>query len=142
MCLVAVVLLAAARVGTAFAANSGWYTMVDDRVPIPYGIADAKLRPDDLRATFTKDLVVLLGEEDNNPNHHRLNREAEARAQGRHRFERGVRFFETAGNEAKSLQAPFRWRQETVPGTAHNKLGMSETAADLLSEKTRDCKAG
>ena len=63
-------------------------------------------------------------------------------AQGRHRFERGVRFFETAGNVAKSLQAPFRWRLETVPGTAHNKLGMSEAAADLLSEKTRDCKAG
>ena len=67
VCVVAVVLLAAARVGTPFAANSGWYTMVDDRVPIPYGMADAKLSPDELRATFTKDLVVLLGEEDNNP---------------------------------------------------------------------------
>lgn len=121
-----------ARIRTAIAANAGWYTMVDPKVAMPYGLAETETDMARIRDALGTRLIVLLGEADNNPNHRHLRRATEAMAQGAHRFERGQTFFATARKFADAIGAPFAWELETVPDVGHSNRKMAPAAAKLL----------
>lgn len=121
-----------ARVDVAIASSAGWYTFPTREVAFPYGLGDSVIEDAQLRAALGKQLVLLLGENDNDPNHNELNRSREAMAQGTHRLERGTNYFRCAQNAAQELGVNFRWKCVVVPGVGHDYRRMSEIAATQL----------
>jgi hypothetical protein len=81
---------------------------------------------------FGRKLIVMLGEDDTNPHHKHLPRSPQANAQGRHRFERGQNFYQTAKKQAAELHASFHWELVTVPGVAHSDSKMAAAALRYL----------
>ena len=84
-------------------------------------------------AALARPVTILLGEEDRDPHHPQLRRDAGSDAQGTNRFDRGRAFFAEAGAAARRLGLPFAWRLATVPGVAHSNAGMAVAAAPLLA---------
>lgn len=123
-----------ARIGTAVAANAGWYTMVDETVDMPYGLGATETPSDRIKDALGTRMVILLGEEDNDPNHRYLRRAPEAMAQGAHRFDRGRKFYETARDYATAKGIPFAWEIQTVPGVAHSNRKMAPAAAQFVGK--------
>ena len=113
-------------------ANAGGYSALDFDTDFPYGIKDMGINDKRLKNIFSKELLIQLGEEDTDPNHENLNREAAAMKQGRYRLERGKYFFEIAKAQAKRLNVPFKWKIRTVPGAAHENDKMAIDAAQYL----------
>ncbi len=120
------------RVRTAIAANAGWYTMPTDEVAFPYGLKYSGTEVRNLAPSFRKRLIVLLGEEDIDEKHKYLLRTPEAMVQGRHRLERGRRFYETAQRAASERNVEFQWELHSVPGVGHSNSRMAVRAAELL----------
>lgn len=121
------------RVRTAIAANSGWYTTPAPGVPFPYGVQGLALTSEQLRAAFSSDLVIFLGEHDNaQETRGHLRETEETAAQGPHRLARGRHFHEVAQREAARHGLPFNWRLHVVPGVGHDYRAMAEAAADFL----------
>ncbi len=123
-----------ANIKLAIAANAGWYCLPDPAKPWPYGFGHTGLSEADIKRYLAFPLVVLLGEKDNDPNHHQLSRKREAEAQGPNRLARGKYFFATGRALAKQWNAPFNWKLQTVPGVAHSNKGMAEAAAKLIAD--------
>ena len=121
-----------ARVKRYIAANAGWYTTPDFEAPYPYGLRDAGVDESALTKALERDVVVLLGDLDNDAMHRSLRRTPEALRQGPHRFARGQFFFERARRSAEELDAPFNWRLETVPYAKHSNGEMALAAAALI----------
>lgn len=122
-----------ARVRTALAANSGWYTTLEPDAPFPYGLGGLSLPPGQLEVALGRDLVVFLGELDNeNETRGHLRETAETNAQGAHRLARGRHFHAVAEAESVRLGLPLRWRLQVVPGVGHDYRKMSAAAADHL----------
>ncbi len=126
-----------AKVKMAIAANAGWYTMPDLNKAWPYGLKGTGLTQADVKRFLSFPLVILLGEKDNDPQHHQLRRNKESDEQGTNRFDRGKNFFAYGQNLAKQLKAPFNWKIQTVPGVAHSNAGMSAAAAAIVAEEAQ-----
>jgi len=129
-----VILNPESRVKMAIAANAGWYTMPDFSIGFPYGLKNSEITEDNLKDSFQKRLIVLLGEEDTDEHHKELRRTPKAMQQGKQRFERGHKFYETAEKEADNLAVKLNWTLKTVPGVAHNNPKMVVAAAEVLSQ--------
>ncbi|MCC7486756.1 MAG: hypothetical protein IT529_17420 [Burkholderiales bacterium] len=129
-----VLLLPDARYERAVAANAGWYTMPRFDVAFPYGLKGSPATAASLSKSLARELVILLGERDNDPEHHQLRRTPRALAQGANRVERGEDFFATARARAAELHAPFGWTLEYVPGAGHSNAQMAGAAAALLMQ--------
>ncbi|MEO1245855.1 MAG: hypothetical protein AAFX56_09270 [Pseudomonadota bacterium] len=121
-----------ARVKRFLPANAGWYTMPDLDIEYPYGLKGTGVTPEQLRAVLENDVVVLLGDQDNDPNHESLRRSAGADLQGTHRFARGKTFYETARASAEQLNADFAWEMRVVQGVAHKNGGIAAASGDLI----------
>lgn len=122
------------RAKAVIAANAGYYTLpvgaaAAGNFPYPHSLGGTPAEADQARRAFARKLHVLLGEEDNDPAHHQLDRGAGSMLQGPHRFARGQFFFETARKEAARMGAPFNWSLGTVPGAAHQNGKMARAAA-------------
>jgi poly(3-hydroxybutyrate) depolymerase len=122
-----------AKVQLAVAANAGWYTMPDTQVSYPYGLAGTSVADDGLQTAFNSPMVVLLGKEDNDPNHKHLRKTPEAEAQGPHRLARGRSFFNRASVVAELLDTPLAWRRIEVPRVGHSNTRMAPVAAKLMA---------
>lgn len=120
------------RARVAVAANAGWYTMLDEDVPFPYGLDGAPVRSDELARAFAANLVVILGARDADPNDPSLRRDARTDEQGRQRLERGRTFFRTAQALAREHSFAFGWRLHVEPGLAHSHAGAARAAAPFL----------
>lgn len=130
-----VLFLPEARYARAVAANPGFYTMPDFTVDFPYGLGNSTASEASLKQSLGRDFVLLLGDRDTDPESKDLRRTPQAMAQGACRFERGQRYFRTAGENAAALDTPFNWQVRIVPGVAHQNSGMSGPAAAVLMEK-------
>ncbi len=117
------------------AANAGWYTMTDFSEIFPYGFKNSPMTVEKLTPKFGLDIVVLLGENDTNPNASSLRKTEEAMRQGKHRFERGHSFYAQAKTLADSLKIEFKWTKATVPGVGHSNFGMAPAADKIISER-------
>jgi poly(3-hydroxybutyrate) depolymerase len=124
-----VLAIPAARFRVAVAANAGSYAMPDPEQRYPYGVAS--LEPARWRPALGRRLIVLLGDEDTDPDDKSLPRAPEAMAQGAHRYERGERFFSSARNAAAKLGVPFNWYLEIARG-GHSDAPMAAAAAQFV----------
>lgn len=127
------------RVEVAISANAGSYTMPvfsGNGVPaFPWSLDRSIVSDAQLKADFAQPMLVMLGEDDTDPNHKFLPREPEAMAEGPYRFARGQKFFATAKQQAQSMSAPFNWKLVTVPGVGHSDSGMAAAAVKYLFER-------
>ena len=123
------------RIERAIAANAGSYTMPLADEAFPHGLGGTTIGDDDLRALFSRPLLVLLGEADNDPGHPELPREPGAMRQGPHRLARGLHYFETARREAARLGVSLAWQVATAPGVAHSASDMAPYAARHFFER-------
>lgn len=121
----------------AIAANAGWYTLPDKTTDWPYGTGTLPVGGPALKAWLEKPLLIMLGDQDTDPNGTSLRKTTEAMEQGPHRFARGQYFFQLAKQAAEALNAEFRWRKETVPGVAHSNRGMAKAAAPIIAAHAR-----
>ncbi len=126
-----------AKVLRAVCANAGWYTMPDFKQPYPYGLEKTPCTKSDLKALYSKDVIVLLGEADTSQTSSSLRRTPQAMLQGRFRLERGRHFFDISKQMAKRLSAPFSWKIQFVPGARHSNKQMKAAAAVFLFEQTK-----
>jgi poly(3-hydroxybutyrate) depolymerase len=122
------------RIERAVAANSGHYTLPLASEAFPHGIGGTPVSDHDLRALFSRPLVILLGDADVDRDHPQLPRDPPDMRQGAHRFERGQNYFAVARSEAARLGVPLAWEIATAPGVAHVAADIAPYAARLLFE--------
>ncbi|HET6323235.1 MAG TPA: hypothetical protein VFG04_00940 [Planctomycetaceae bacterium] len=127
-----VLLLPQARYARAVVGTPGWYTMPRFDVKYPYGLGDSPATEASVRTSLGRDVVLLLGDQDTDPNHEELRSTRQAEAQGPHRVARGQTFFREAAKRAAALNTRFGWRLRYVRGAEHRPSQMSATAAELL----------
>lgn len=120
------------RVSRAVAANAGWYTVPSQSDVLPYGLAGTGLKSVNLTEAFSRQMVILLGTNDNDPQRRFLRRTNQAMRQGPHRLARGHYFFKAAKIEAAHLGAPILWRLVEVDGVGHSARRMVPPAARIL----------
>ncbi|TWT41329.1 alpha/beta hydrolase [Botrimarina hoheduenensis] len=121
-----------ARVDRAVAANPAFCTYPVPDNAYPFGVGGAAVSDGDLRAWFSRPLVVLLGDRDTGPRKHPLSNGPEALEQGPNVFARGLGFFRSALVESDRLGAPFAWRLEVVNGVGHSNTHMASHAVRHL----------
>jgi hypothetical protein len=121
------------HLGTAVAANAGWYLVPDDDESFPYGLHGIPPDEDDLSDAFHSRLVVLLGADDVDEDDELLRHDSGADAQGSTRLERGLSFFSRARETAIDRGFDFGWSLVVVPGVDHDHTLMARAAASLLA---------
>lgn len=124
-----------ARIETAIAANAGWYTQPTFDKLFPAGLQNSTATAETQKLVLNKKLFVLLGDLDTNTKDPNLPRSPAAKAQGKHRFERGYRFYETALDEAAKLGMTLAWELRIAKNIGHSHHEMAEPAASLLAEQ-------
>jgi poly(3-hydroxybutyrate) depolymerase len=122
------------RIALAVTANAGSYTLPDFEEKFPYGLRDSAMSETRLKAALTAPMLVLLGENDIDPNDKYLPKNAEAVAQGPHRFARGHTFFRAAETASERLGVPLAWTKVVVPGVGHDNSRMAPVAARVMFE--------
>ncbi len=88
----------------------------------------------DVRKALAKRLVVMLGENDNDPEAVDMGKSDGAVKQGGSRLERGENFFKAATTLANELGAKFAWELDEVAGPT-GAQPMCKAAADTLFKK-------
>ncbi len=115
------------------AANAGLYTLPTPSAPLIYGLAGAPMDRSDLAAALKSPLTILLGAEDNDPNHGDAHLHTPtADRQGRARLTRGRNFFRIARMVAQRAGLPMNWSLEVIPGVGHDHRRMARIAAERL----------
>jgi hypothetical protein len=127
-----VLMMPNARYAKAAIGTPGWYTMPRFDVKFPYGLRGSPVTPASLKVVLGRNVVLLLGEDDTDPNHEELLKTPEAEAQGPHRVARGRTFFHELSQRAKEMNTPFAWKIMMVRGAAHQPSKMSPSAATVL----------
>jgi len=127
-------LLPEARYARAVIGTPGWYTMPDFDTAWPYGLKHTQTDRAALKKILERDVVLLLGAQDNDPNHFELSKTPRSMAEGPHRVARGENFFKQIQARASELHANLAWRKQMVPGAAHEPKKMSGPAAVDIAE--------
>jgi poly(3-hydroxybutyrate) depolymerase len=122
------------RANAIITANAGWYTMPDFNIEFPYGLKNTAATAESLRKSFTRKMIIMLGEEDKDTNHKSLRKTKNAMIQGAHRFERGQNFYQKSVEKSSELNAKLNWEIITVSGAAHENEKMAIPAAQYISK--------
>lgn len=126
----------ASKVRYIVAANSGFYTLPIKNNDFPYGLKGTEYSYDQMEKAFSKKLIVLLGQKDDqNETRGTMLHTPSADLQGLGRFERGVYFYRTSEMIAKTIGVPLNWRMELVKDVGHDYKSMGQAAAALLYAK-------
>jgi poly(3-hydroxybutyrate) depolymerase len=126
-----------ARYRLAIAGNAGFYTLPTGKAEaggfeFPFSLDGTPISEADRKAALQRPMILMLGDQDIDPNHYQLNNSEGAKAQGPHRFARGQFFFAAAEAEAKRLGVPLGWKKVVVPGVDHDNTRMAAAAAQLI----------
>lgn len=124
-----VMLMPESRIGTAIAANAGFYSLPNQNLEFPYGIKNTET---DLQKSYKKRLVILLGELDNDPSLGTFRTTDLAMEQGAHRLERGTTFFIVNKELTSKNNWTFNWEMDTVKNVGHDYKKMSENAMEWI----------
>jgi poly(3-hydroxybutyrate) depolymerase len=132
-------LMPQARYRRAVAANAGYYTLptITGPDPYPFSLKNTPATAETLKTDFGRELIVLLGEEDIDPNDPDLYHSLEADKQGLYRFARGQYFYKMGKESAEAAKAKFHWKRVIVPGVGHSNERMAAAAAESLYGKKR-----
>ena len=129
-----VLLMPEARINSAIAANSGFYTFPNATYDYPYGFHSLNFEINhQLQKAYKKRLVILLGELDNNSKLGTFRTTEYAMEQGKHRLERGTTFFATHNNLKSQNNWPFLWKLDTVENVGHDFKKMSKAAVSWIN---------
>ncbi len=131
-----VLMLPDARIETAVPAGAGWYLLPDEYDDYPCGIADIEPIDMDLGKSYAKNLVIMLGTDDDDPNSPGLNHDACAETQGSNRYDRGHYFYSFIESDAVSRSQLFNWTVVDIPGVGHDADLMAEPGAEAIFAQT------
>lgn len=123
-----------ARIDRAVAANSGWYTLPVFEKKFPEGLGKSHIMTNHQTQFFKTRLYVLLGDLDTDPKGAGLPTSSMARAQGKHRFERGHTFYNTAEKEAGRRGIHLAWQLRIAKGVGHSHLEIASHVVPLIVE--------
>jgi hypothetical protein len=115
------------------AANTGLYTLPNLDEPPIFGLKGTGMTPDSLATSFSRNLTIMLGGNDNDPERggNQLHTPLADR-QGYHRLARGHYFFEAGQKKARSMGVAFNWQLKVIPGVGHEYKEMGRAAAQYL----------
>jgi pimeloyl-ACP methyl ester carboxylesterase len=117
------------------ASNSGSYTLPNSDTAFPFGVSNLDLNPSQLKKAFKKNLVIFLGELDNeNETGGLILRSPTVDKQGTHRLARGKYFHSYSKTYAKKINSTFNWDLFIVPNVGHNQKLMAKAASQYLYE--------
>lgn len=119
---------------TAFAANSGWYTLPTLERRFPEGLGRLGLGEAELARWLARPMVIFAGDQDIVTSDPNLPAQPEALAQGPMRYARAHFMLDFAKAEAARLGLTCNWTLITVPGIGHDGAAMSRAAAALWFE--------
>lgn len=122
----------AANYNRVVVSGSGWYTMPDPSVRFPYGFSDSPLESQSLIDLYQKELIILIGELDNDPNAAGLRRNEFADVQGDNRFERAETFYNFALEDTQQLEIDLFWELEINSNAGHSYILAASKAAQIL----------
>ena len=111
---------------------SGWYTLPNYSESFPYGLNNSPFNENLLREKFMLPMIILVGENDNNPNDSSLRKTSQAMRQGSHRFERAKFFYDQAGEESRKIGVNLGWNLITVPNVGHSAINVAPIAAEIF----------
>ena len=120
-----------ARYRRAVAASAGRYAFPSWTEKFPFGLAGGPIDRAALTSVFSRELVVLLGDQDVLDR----DRDPDSMAQGKTRFARGLRFFASAQDEASALGVRLRWKLRIVQGVDHSPVPMVRAALEQLDKE-------
>lgn len=120
------------NVSRAVAANAGWYLIPDVNDDYPHGLKNSPVNSANLDAYFKKNLLILIGTADIDPDSKDLNKTSKDMEQGMNRYERAYYFYKKSDSISKSHNIPFHWKIKEVVGVAHSNAGMAQAAAEYL----------
>ena len=113
-------------------ANCGCYTLLDEGERFPYGLGGMPIDSEAVARLLGRDVTILLGEDDSDPDASMLLKSPEAMRQGEHRLARGRTYHRHSGMLAHRLGVPFNWKLVTLPGVGHSHRAMAGPAARIL----------
>lgn len=119
---------------TAFAANSGWYTLPTLERRFPEGLGGLSLGETELARWLAWPMVIFAGDQDIVTSDPNLPAQPEALAQGPMRYARAHFMLDFAKAEAARRGLPCNWSLITVPGIGHDGAAMSRAAASWWFE--------
>jgi len=126
-------LMPESRIETAIAANSGFYSLPNEKLAFPYGLKNAEIDiKSNLQKAYKKRLIILLGELDNDPSLGTFRTTDLAMEQGAHRLERGTTFFNANKELTNKNNWTFNWEIDTIKNVGHDYKKMSENAIEWL----------
>lgn len=128
-----ILLMPEARIETAIAANAGFYTFPDENVEYPYGSKNTPITDNSIKKSFKKQLIILLGENDNDPKLGTFRETELAMKQGAHRLERGSNFYQKSRELAIKKSWIFNWKIDTIENVGHNYRKMSSQAVKYIA---------
>ena len=128
------------RVSVYIAGNPGWYALPEWRkeksqAAYPYSLVGSRSGEAEVRKALGKRLVLLHGENDNDPDDENLNKSDGAMKQGAGRMDRGENFFKSASTIAGELGVKLGWELVEVPSTAHDSAAIAKAAAAAVYGK-------
>lgn len=127
------------RYRLAVASNAGYYTFPDFSKKVFYGLRYSHVDETSLAYSFEKNLIVLIGENDNDPNHKYLPKSEDAMAQGKHRLERAQNFFRFSKELSTTQNLTFNWQyHEIKDGTHGSKRNYRYLLPKIFKEKVQN----
>lgn len=126
------------RASPIIAANAGWYTEFEwgllfaSKFPYPYTTIGSRVDEAGTKLVLHHPFVLILGDQDTDPNDAMLNKSVAANLTGSNRLARGRHFYENAQRAAQRLDVRFTWQLQIVRGVAHNHAGMAAAAIKLM----------
>ena len=127
-------LMPEAPIHKAVAANPAFVTLPDQSIAYPFGLKNIDIDNNNIANWFSKDMAIVLGEDDLGPRTKPLSNGPMARAQGPNCFVRGQRLYQEAFTKAKEIETEFGWSLITVPGVGHDNYNLAPHACKYLFE--------
>jgi poly(3-hydroxybutyrate) depolymerase len=131
------------RASPIIAANPGWYTEFEwgmlfaAKFKYPYNTSGSQIDEARTKAVLSRPFVLMLGDQDTDPNDPNLNKTAGANLTGLNRYARGQNFFENARRASQRLNVNFPWQLQVVRGVAHDNAAMAAAAIKLMYPESK-----
>jgi len=121
------------------ASNSGSYTVPSLQEKLPFGTLDALLSKSHLQQAFSEELILFIGEKDNeNETGGMILHSPAVNKQGLHRLSRARYFYNKSKKMAAELGLEFNWQLIIVPDVGHKYRLMGQAAASYLYQETNN----
>ena len=121
------------RVAVAVSANAGTYAMPVLETPWPFGLGEAGIDPDALRALLGFRITVMAGTRDIKTTGRFFPKGPRSMRQGGTRYERAHTYVRTGRAAAEALGTHCAWTVVDVPDVGHDGERMSEAAAPIVA---------